>query len=614
MTIRRMWALVCCLALIGVVAACDDDPKDPKDPETTDVTDTPDPDVPPTDTTDVPPTDTTDVPPTDTTDVPPTDTTDVPPTDTTDVPPTDTTDPDTITCCTAAQCAAIGQLCNSETCLCEPAPVGTCVNPNDSCDTTKAQPLGFVCLADVEGETEGTCFLTCTLGQNLEDTCPAGSLCAAEESSGFCIPGDCDGFFTTSCDAGEKCVPFWNGANFCTPNGAGVEGAACTSHETCGADLLCVGSVCEKPDCTPISAGKPCPTGEACGGLSIGSHSLDVGFCYETCDPYVVNSRCAEGQWCFPDLETRNIGQCVDSNPNGLGVGEACQNLFDDCDDNMLCISGLCSLLCDPVATGTEVGQCGTNEACSALSIDEDTLAIGICYSVCTPYVSNSGCAQNEWCVPDFETAGIGQCVTSATNGKPAGAVCTEFFGECADGMICLWDECQQLCDPTATGTAPGTCSGDAFCSGLAYQDGTELAVGLCNEPECVYNYARGQGGTPIVACENPADRCLPGDLFGVPLDVCFPPTDSAGDPFFAVGYPLDEFAPCGMTEEYTWCRAAGRCLAMSSTDPTPYCLELCLDRIPPGVGQTNHPMCGRSEAQCAAMFVSTDLGICYNE
>ena len=520
-------------------------------------------------------------------------------------------------CCTQAECAAMGEnyFCDPTDCECKEDEDPLCSYVGDECDLEDDQAAVWVCVEGTDGT--GICLSYCQTEDGEADPCSSGSFCSEETAGegGFCYPSECEGFFANDCGDGYSCIPYGNGANLCFEAGLGEEGADCATHSDCAQDMVCVGT-CTVPDCAPLTEVVTCEAGEQCGGYSYDGEPIDIGTCYGVCDPFAAVDECPNGEWCYPssdrDATTGNIyGQCVESGNGDVAEGGACDGTTAICEDGMDCVFETCFEFCDPEAEAGS-GVCAEGYLCTELFYQGGGSTVwGICQEACTPYVEESGCAEGDWCSPDFYESGVGLCYAEEDTLNDLGEACGETEGYCNTDLLCVGGTCELLCDPEASGSEPGTCGEGNICSGLYITDDNnnqiELAIGVCAEPECVYNPE--DPLNPTVPCETAGDFCTPAYLYGLNLDICFPEDDPD---YTAAGFPMDEFDSCTASEFGTFCRPNGMCLDMNDGEGV-VCREICGGDVDGyGTGDTNHPHCSRSDAVCNGdPYQTTEFGIC---
>jgi len=289
--------------------------------------------------------------------------------------------------------------------------------------------------------------------------------CPAECGNGMCEPGedcascskDCECKATCgdkSCDAGlETCASCPADCGACGPK---CGNAACETGEncqTCPADCPC------GPKCGDKTCDKATETCQTCPG--------DCGTCPGECNP-ITMAGCPSGQQCYPVV----IGKPVCAPPGALAVGKPC-NALADCALGALCISGVCSAVCDPTGATPNV-PCNAPASCGQLSSGSKPLAqtIGVCTggSTCN-LATNAGCSTSLACVSAGLNGTGKACVKPGTGGS--NAVCAGSL-DCLATHICVNDpfnkktcvqKCTTLapvpkcltgkCEPLSSGTPP---------------------------------------------------------------------------------------------------------------------------------------------------------------
>ncbi len=120
----------------------------------------------------------------------------------------------------------------------------------------RLQAMAVVCAGDGAGDCESAEYAACVEGQcALLAGKPPPQVCGGPVPPGVIRCG-CNAVANTGCNAGEKCSfvaagfdPLW-GCTTCLPDGARVEGQACTSPtsvdsgDDCIGGLLCVDGYC----------------------------------------------------------------------------------------------------------------------------------------------------------------------------------------------------------------------------------------------------------------------------------------------------------------------------------------------------------------------------------
>ena len=255
----------------------------------------------------------------------------------------------------------------------------------------------------------GTCHQACTMWE--EPSACSESLCcvawARGEVSGM-IEGRCEDIATGTAGPGDICDTSRDQEKTCEC------GTICLAEDETTARCA---ALCD-PEWETSGSGA-CPEGEWCTELSYADGSkLVYGACQKYCVPFGDDSDCGPDQWCVPDLDHRGIGSCADSASPCAGVGEGCGDLMECC-DHLICLLGddglRCEPLCDPAATGDELGQCPEPDAgavvCRALQTRDVSgslvdLAIGTCATGCSfvhgdPFNPDPVCAgEDDVCHP----------------------------------------------------------------------------------------------------------------------------------------------------------------------------------------------------------------------
>ncbi len=260
--------------------------------------------------------------------------------------------PDNEFCHQAGQNIAMGDYCyGHETCqaglFCLPlTDDAMCTR---ECTAAKPCPSGFAC-------TAGICMKAGSKPYGAP--CQESSECATAACIQFQSGGVCSSYCGKnggSCPAGHQCYQ----DVACVPPGPSPNGTKCLSP------TQCQGTWCEANLCTqPCGVGSPCPTGTTCqGGFCVGAAtggqcqdggqcpdemvcqklaSGVTGTCERACNPLLADSGCPGGQVCKWRWEagTQTItGTCVPA-IGGKQVGEACDDVADPCELDLVCVAG----------------------------------------------------------------------------------------------------------------------------------------------------------------------------------------------------------------------------------------------------------------------------------
>ena len=161
----------------------------------------------------------------------------------------------------------------------------------------------------------------------------------------------------------------------------------------------------------------------------------------------------------------------------------------------------VCEAICEPSAvTGIDTGACPMGQGCVPLLLTDDdggleeVLDFGTCVDACEPWVdvSESGCAQDTWCVPTSFNTSTGEC--SGFIG-----LATEFMAcdeasigsTCMAGLLCMGAQyntplsgtCKRLCNMQGE----TNCTNGMICEELAFMsnegEAFPLGVGTCTFP-----------------------------------------------------------------------------------------------------------------------------------
>jgi hypothetical protein len=218
----------------------------------------------------------------------------------------------------------------------------------------------------------------------------------------------------------------------------------------------------------------------------------------------------------------------------------------------------------------------------------------------CDPFGDTDACPEGEGCLPaarDDQTSELtGECgnVGSLQQGEPCDRESTEVF--CEAGLLCVSSECTPYCDPEKD-TGAGACPADSGCSPLTDM-GEVLDFGACG-PKC--EYVHGDGPPPTLICPADEPSCIPGELFGVPFDVCREsvPMLNVGDNCIDAGLQDGQF--CGVTSV---------CIEYMTPGQV-QCREYCF--LSEGeFGVPGHLDCSDPADSCVGIFDQPETGICH--
>jgi hypothetical protein len=468
---------------------------------------------------------------------------------------------------------------------------------------------GLGCLPD--DEETWSCYRVCDpLATDGAGHCGAGALCAPllladgtrTTAAGFCVENACAAFGALGCADGEMCEVLaalrdaaGETIGTCKPAGTVGLGETCTGWASgeCAPGLLCLQDEAETwacyQACDPEDAEGPgaCGASQACSPITTleGQISSAVGFCVAAeCEPF-GDLACPEGEMCELTSLTTNaqgelVGECL---PIGsAGVGDACGGWgLGDCAPGLTCLAdgaggNWCFGRCDPQAAAGEAGACAAGQRCRAIGLTDGTTSevFGFCQTVCTPFVAESGCAEGEHCIPDFEDASFGYC--EATGARAEGATCNA-GGQCGPGLICI-GYCAPTCDFSGAAGAGGACADGMPCVQLSLTGGGTISFGYCAE-----------GCTAA----DPADGCADG---GVCLSRAIAAAQATGD-FCIPGNNLA--ASCTLETARRLCDdGLAQCLDLPGITDGLACVELC--RASEGdFLRVGHPDCSDPDAIC---------------
>ena len=257
-------------------------------------------------------------------------------------------------------------------------------------DTTSASTTS------TSGSTTGgnpSLALPCT-----EDAdCGAGLICVTAESSSLSVGGPAGGLCTQTCtdscpDANSICLTFSDDHAYCVPScGLGDGVLDCQARP----DMVC--------DVLPASTGTTCAADTDCAdGVCFNSECvIPISLCLPRCG---ADSDCPSGRFCDPSL-----GECVDDEPEGLGIGEPCDPdaATDECRGYCSTSSSRCIETCTRGAyptCGSEDPSFATAECLAPYYEGGDDLGdVGVCIGLCD---CTSDCASGLACV-SFESPTI---------------------------------------------------------------------------------------------------------------------------------------------------------------------------------------------------------------
>ncbi|TNF22460.1 MAG: hypothetical protein EP329_28565 [Deltaproteobacteria bacterium] len=372
--------------------------------------------------------------------------------------------------CAAATDCGDGLVCNTTAAACLP-----------DCRLGWACGDGFACAADT-----GVCALENTVAATLGEPCDADSNCASGVcaaaydadgltgwSDGMCIApcGSADCGDASECvvlDAAAWCVPACDALTACR-SGYVCEpelGAClpdCRLGWECGAALACDATTgtCEPAPLSPVgsacTAGADCATGicaEAtdADGFTGWTDGMCIGACgSELCGAATTCAVLEGAAWCLPDCSAScrtgyvcdpDYGAClpdcrlgwaclagyVCGETSGVCEAPSGSGLWDPCDSDDDCDSGLCVLQDDPTSTWT-TSRCSA--ACAASCAEGFACTLLGAESVCLPTcVGQQDCEVSWTC-----DATVDVCVPSCQAGWvcPDGTQCNA-AGQCRTG------------------------------------------------------------------------------------------------------------------------------------------------------------------------------------
>lgn len=340
--------------------------------------------------------------------------------------------------CTSGADCALGEDCNVELGVCEPAvrgnnntgnnntgnnsdPNNSSVEPDagddepDSDDITPEPDAGTDTDSTPDADQPAGCDPACGDGETCEDgqcvglpdpTCtqkgescdPAvvdqGTFwCAGDgDGGGECLPKCDEALSATGCAMGEYCMNLGSQdqpALACVESQCSVD-SDCSSNTCLDFDNqfgLCVasGSTPEGGSCDP-SAENACAPGHYCREEPRDSGQ---GICRQLCDPWVNGSSCPSGQAC--NLFTTREGICVTEvdpvfEPDPY---DECTTSGSMCDDAMICLQGQTNNFCLGYCRPGQ-GDCGNTPVplqCDNYVVPGER-SWGLCTATCPDYLS----------------------------------------------------------------------------------------------------------------------------------------------------------------------------------------------------------------------------------
>lgn len=236
-----------------------------------------------------------------------------------------------------------------------------------------------------------------------DSDCSDDLICLTDESDALLEGGPANGLCTTPCEAecgsNGVCLSFSDTDAYCMPLcGLGDNVRDCEGRPDMVCDLL------PAPVGTACTSSANCSSGQAC--LS-GQCVIGIPVCLPKC---ATDSDCPSDRFCEPSL-----GECVDDEPQGLGIDESCDPMAssDEC-------LGFCSVSNDAGDEGRCLQTCslGVYPACGSESADEGSAAclaalyptdvadigdLGKCYGLCD---CTSDCPSGLACI-SFDTEAV---------------------------------------------------------------------------------------------------------------------------------------------------------------------------------------------------------------
>ncbi|MCC6528072.1 MAG: hypothetical protein IT373_35825 [Polyangiaceae bacterium] len=345
------------------------------------------------------------------------------------------------------------------------SPVGLCVPGSEfiECQSNADCPAGEGCeLSTIGGDYNFRCMANYQEnGSWTAEVVGLGEACNDDPEAGtvsYCGSGLCFGLgCVTACEQGSDCL-----TDTCN-TGTGK----CTADTTrdCTADADCSGWEC----------------GEARQILGDGQGGLAGPF-WELCWPKSceLDTDCGSNHYCRffwnseggEDAALDNL--CLAQNPDGVGLGEACDPNPDDnvpgatCKNEDLCIGGFCSNLCKVD------GDCGTDQVCAVAELPGDFDEDGEDDFVLPVQWCQTYPGATDQCRSDADCGAGESCqIYEVVNTDAAGADDAQFLfaGLCQDVSAQF---------PGTAGDFGATCTGGAECKSGFCLGATDTAPGFC--------------------------------------------------------------------------------------------------------------------------------------
>ncbi len=269
---------------------------------------------------------------------------------------------------------------------------GTATGGNSS-NTTSASTTSSTSAAGAGG-SGGSAADNPDLAQPCDSDadCGSGLICVTAESSALTEGGPAGGLCTLPCtddceEVGPNavCLSFGDNGAYCMPLceiGDGVQDCAQRPDMVCDVLPAFLGTVC--------STDTDCQTGAGCLGSEC---AVPVPVCLPKCR---ADSDCPEGRFCDPSL-----GECVDDEPAGGGIGEPCdpdagsEECRGFCDSEAQRCVETCAFGVYP-ACGSDSTTEGTAECLAPFFDPFDRGDAGLCFALCD---CTSDCAEGLSCI-----------------------------------------------------------------------------------------------------------------------------------------------------------------------------------------------------------------------
>jgi hypothetical protein len=373
-----------------------------------------------------------------------------------------------------------------------------CNESTDSCDHT---PDNGACGDGLHCNGSETCHSTLGCQAGSAPNCDDSVACtsdACDEATDSCTHNPVN----SACDDGAYC----NGAEVCDP----LDGCHAGTAPNCDDAVSCTVDACNEgtDSCTHTPNNSPCGDGLYCNGVETCHATLGC----QAGSPVV----CDDGVACTSNGCDESIDACVYTPNNGsCGDGlycngtEYCHATLGcqsgtpvNCDDGVSCTTDGCNEATDSCANTPNSGQCDDGLYCNGVESCHPMLG---CQSG-TPV----NCADGVACTADACNEATDSCAHTAGNAScddglycNGSETCHATLGcqggtgpDCDDGVSCTVDSCDEVADSCAHAPDHDACDNDVFCDGLESCD-------------------------PVSGCVDHADPCAPPTLCDEPNARC---------------------------------------------------------------------------------------------